>query len=114
MQIDVCVVLNFTGISFQQKILKLTIRTRLQEKPEKKNKKEKSWDLPAHDLMVWILRRRTRTLMRCVMSPANLKMFISGDRLAGSEPNVLRSTGSTRRSALRSLAAAPLSSLLIS
>ena len=31
---------------------------------------------PAQDLMVWILRRRTRTLAKWVMSPANLKIFI--------------------------------------
>lgn len=41
---------------------------------EKKEKQQLV--VPAHDLMVWILRRRTRTLIRCVMSPENLKIFI--------------------------------------
>lgn len=32
--------------------------------------------VPAQDLMVWILRSKTRTLARWVISPANLKIFI--------------------------------------
>jgi hypothetical protein len=34
-------------------------------------------ELPAHDLMVWILRSSTTTLTRWVMSPANRNRFIS-------------------------------------
>lgn len=32
--------------------------------------------VPAQDLMVWILRSKTRTLAKWVMSPANLNIFI--------------------------------------
>lgn len=32
--------------------------------------------VPAHDLIVWILRSNTRTLNRCVRSPARRKIFI--------------------------------------
>lgn len=35
--------------------------------------------VPAQDLMVWILRSKTRMLARWVMSPANLNMFILSD-----------------------------------
>lgn len=33
-------------------------------------------NIPAQDLMVWILRSKTRTLAKWVMSPANLNIFI--------------------------------------
>lgn len=46
----------------------------------KQNKKchcvSESENVPEQDLMVWILRSKTRTLAKWVMSPANLKMFI--------------------------------------
>ncbi len=32
--------------------------------------------IPAQDLMVWIFRSKTTMLIKCVISPANLKIFI--------------------------------------
>ena len=52
---------------------------------------------PAQDLMVWILSRRTRTLMRCVMSPASLKTFISPDDTGLSDHGGLRLYGHGQR-----------------
>lgn len=44
------------------------------EKQNKWGKCEKC--IPAQDLIVWILRSRTRTLAKWVMSPASLNIFI--------------------------------------
>jgi len=58
---------------------------------------------PAQDLMVWILRRRTRTLAKWVMSPANLKIFMFvGSDLRRVDPDLCPATiGFRRRSAVR-------------